>query len=78
MVEGQVVAGDKVEAPGAELGGVVELCRQGESWGEGGRGREGEGGREIIFKFFVSFHKSFEPLIMPLITQNNPHSRAKN
>lgn len=28
LVEGQVVAGDKVEAPGAELVGIVQLRRQ--------------------------------------------------
>lgn len=56
MVIGQEVAGDEMQAPGAQLGGVVQLGGEEETWkGEGGLrgggegwegGEDGEGGRE--------------------------------
>ena len=38
LVVDQVVAGDEVEAPGAQLRGIVELGGEQEAWGGGGGG----------------------------------------
>ena len=44
LVVDQVVAGDEVEAPGAQLRGIVELGGEQEAWGREGGGGGGRGG----------------------------------